>query len=129
MGKMLNFLVLQGKLRAEFGSTQVWCITARVHPSALLLLVPTSILLCLYVFDILQCHTTRLPWSSQQKAFSLRLMGTNSALYPQRGQDNALMLQSLMFRLLYYSVNFILLIYLDWLTVTLKALRWRPHLL
>lgn len=72
----------------------------------------------------------RLPQSSQQeKTFPLRLMGTNSALCPQGGQNNVLMLQFLTFRSLPYLVNFILLLYLDWLTVTLKVLSWRPHLL
>lgn len=61
------------------------------------------------------------PQSSQQeKTFSLRLMGTNSALYPQRGQDNVLMLQFLTIRFLHYLIDFILLIYSDWSTVTLK---------
>lgn len=69
------------------------------------------------------------PRAPSRRFFSLRLKGTNSALYPQRGQDNALMLQSLTFRSLHYLVNFILLIHLDWLTVTLKAWSWGPHLI
>lgn len=118
---MVNFLVLQGKLRVEFGPTQVWCVAAWFYPSVLLVLVLIPTFLCLCVFDNLQCLTIRLPQSSQQeKTFSLRLMGTNSALYPQRGQDNVLMLQFLTFRFVHYLINFILLIYSDWLTVTLK---------
>lgn len=120
ISKMVKFWVLQGKQRAEFGPTQVWCMTGWVYPSALLLLVvPMSTLLCLCDFDTLQCHTTRHPQSSrQEKTFSLRLMGANSASCPQRGQNNILVLQ---FMSLHYLINFILLIYSDWLTVTLKA--------